>query len=120
MRARGGRRDNSGAMTTSARIPPAAAAALAAALGISAGAAGAPLSLPDAIAAARAASPQVAAARARARSAEEQARAASFFWAPDLSLDSVWDRTEVPARAFAQKLDRGEFTGEDFALERLN
>ena len=117
MRVRGGRRDNSGAMTSSARIPFAAAAALAAAIGISAGA---PLSLPDAIAAARAASPQVAAARARARSAEEQARAASLFWAPDLSLDSVWDRTEVPARAFAQKLDRGEFTGEDFALERLN
>ncbi|HET9793578.1 MAG TPA: TolC family protein [Thermoanaerobaculia bacterium] len=82
--------------------------------------AGSPLSLSDAIAIARQASPAAAAAHARARSSEDQSRAASLFWAPDLAIDSVWDRTEVPARAFAQKLNRGEFTADDFALDHLN
>jgi outer membrane protein TolC len=110
-------------MTTPPRFPP-IAALMAAGLALSAAAAtppsGSPLSLPDAIANARQASPTGAAARARVEASEEQAHAASLFWAPDLAIDSVWDRTEVPARAFAQKLNRGEFTASDFALDNLN
>lgn len=85
-----------------------------------AGAAGVPLTLSDAIAAARDASPEVAAARATAEAGAARARAASLFWVPGLSLDSVWDRTNLPARAFAQKLNRGDFTASDFAIARLN
>ena len=81
---------------------------------------GSPLTLAGAIATAREASPGAAAARARTRASEEQARAASLFWAPDLAIDSAWTRTDVPARAFAQKLNRGEFTAADFSLDRLN
>jgi outer membrane protein TolC len=79
-----------------------------------------PLSLAEAIALASDASPEVAAARAGAEAAAAEARAASFFWMPGLSLDSVWDRTNLPARAFAQKLNRGDFTESDFAIDRLN
>ena len=79
-----------------------------------------PLSLADAIRMARDASPEVAAARANAEAAAAQARSASLFWVPGLSLDSVWDRTNLPARAFAQKLNRGDFTASDFAVDRLN
>jgi len=79
-----------------------------------------PLSLTDAIEIAREASPEVGAARANAEAAVARARAASLFWVPVLSLESVWDRTNLPARAFAQKLNRGDFTASDFAIGRLN
>lgn len=103
------------------RVPVAVPALVLAALAF-AGAAIAekPLSLADAIAIARKASPDVGAARSRAEAAQAQARAASLFWVPGLSLDSVWDRTELPARAFAQKLNRGAFAAGDFAIGRLN
>jgi outer membrane protein TolC len=98
------------------------AAALLAALSAAAQTNPAPeaLSLSDAIAIAQTASPDLATANFRARAAEEQATAASLFWAPDLSLDSGWDRTELPSRVFAQKLNRGAFTSADFAIGRLN
>jgi len=81
---------------------------------------GAGLSLAAAVATARDTSPALSAARHRAAAAAEQARAASRLWIPALTLDSSWDRTDVPARAFAQKLNRGAFTSNDFALGRLN
>jgi outer membrane protein TolC len=78
------------------------------------------ISLAGAVAIAREASPAVAAARERAAAATSRARAASLYWLPALTLDSAWLGTDVPARAFAQKLNRGRFTQADFALDRLN
>jgi outer membrane protein len=79
-----------------------------------------PLSLPEAIAIAERNNPGLAAARQEARAASETARAASRFWLPVVSLDADWDRTDVPARVFAQKLNRGELAETDLAIAKLN
>jgi outer membrane protein len=79
-----------------------------------------PLSLSAAITIAQRNNPGLAAARADALAASETARAASRFWFPIVSLDADWDRTDVAARVFAQKLDRGELTQEDLAIAKLN
>jgi outer membrane protein len=39
---------------------------------------------------------------------------------PRLSLSTGWSRTDTPSMVFAQKLNSGEFTQDDFAIDRLN
>jgi outer membrane protein TolC len=79
-----------------------------------------PLTLAEAIVLAERADPELAAASEAALAASQRARAAGRFWFPSLGLDAVWARTDVPARVFAQKLNRGELDSGDLALESLN
>lgn len=64
--------------------------------------------------------PGLAAAAESAIAASERARAAGRYWLPSLGLESVWTRTDVPARVFSQKLNRGELRAGDLALGNLN
>jgi outer membrane protein TolC len=79
-----------------------------------------PLTLSQAVALAEREDPGLAAAQARARAAERRAVAAGRFWLPEVGFDLGWESTDVPARVFAQKLNRREFTAEDFLLDNLN
>jgi outer membrane protein TolC len=90
--------------TSSAQSPPGAA----------------PLTLSEAMALAEANDAGLSADLLRARAAEEKSNAARLSRLPVLSLSSDWDRTSVPARVFAQKLNRGDFQANDFAIESLN
>jgi outer membrane protein TolC len=64
--------------------------------------------------------PGLAAAAESALAASERARAAERYWLPSLTFDAVWARTDVPARVFSQKLNRGELRAGDLALGNLN
>lgn len=79
-----------------------------------------PLTLAEAISLAERADPGLAAASEAARAASERARAAGRFWLPSVGLEAAWGRTDVPARVFAQKLNRRELSSEDLALGSLN
>ena len=79
-----------------------------------------PLRLPDALLLAQERNPEYLALRARAEAQDlRRAATARTAW-PRLSLVSDLSRTNVPARVFAEKLNRGAFGAEDFALPRLN
>jgi outer membrane protein TolC len=79
-----------------------------------------PLSLEEAVAAAEAGNPEYAAQRARAEAQDlRRAATARTTW-PRLSFMSDLSSTNVPARVFAEKLNRGAFTADDFALPALN
>jgi outer membrane protein TolC len=61
----------------------------------------------------------------QALKARQEAEAARTFEAkrsnwPSLSIESAWSRSNTPSTVFAQKLNAGEFTQEDFVLDRLN
>jgi outer membrane protein TolC len=79
-----------------------------------------PLPLPDALVMAQERNPEYLILRARAEAQDlRRAATARTTW-PRLSFVSDVSSTNVPARVFAEKLNRGAFTAEDFALPRLN
>lgn len=80
----------------------------------------APLRLQDALVVAEERNPEYLILRARAEAQDlRRAATARTTW-PRLSFVSDLSSTNVPARVFAEKLNRGAFTAEDFALPRLN
>jgi outer membrane protein len=78
------------------------------------------LGLAEALAMAEQRSPDYAAARARADAQDMRRLAAERAWWPRLSLATEVSSTNVPARVFAEKLNRGAFGADDFGLGRLN
>jgi outer membrane protein len=79
-----------------------------------------PLKLEEALSLAEAGNPEYAARRARAEAQDlRRAAAARTRW-PRLSFLSDLSRTDVSARVFAEKLNRGAFAAEDFSLPHLN
>jgi outer membrane protein len=79
-----------------------------------------PLRLEEAVARAEAGNPEYAAQRARTEAQDlRRAAAARTTW-PRLTLVSDLSRADGPARVFAEKLNRGAFGADDFAVPRLN
>src|SRR6266545_1793406 len=64
--------------------------------------------------------PELAAVRERAAARRQRAEAAGRARWPRLMLTADGFRTDNPARVFAARLNRGEFTQDDFAIARLN
>jgi outer membrane protein TolC len=79
-----------------------------------------PLTLQAALDMAEQRNPELAAARSLQVAAEADAQGASRVMWPRLGVSADLMRTDNPALAFAQKLNRGEFTDADFAVDRLN
>jgi outer membrane protein TolC len=79
-----------------------------------------PLTLSSALERADRDSPELASARERAAAQSERAVAAGRSTWPRLVVTSEWVHTDTPARVFADRLNRGEFTADDFALDHLN
>src|SRR6185369_15370436 len=78
-----------------------------------------PLQLEDALVVAQERNPEYLILSARAEAQDlRRAATARTAW-PRLSFVSDLSSTNVPARVFAEKLNRGAFTAEDFALPRL-
>jgi outer membrane protein len=79
-----------------------------------------PLPLEDALSVAEERSPEYLVLRAHAEAQDlRRAATARTTW-PRLSFVSDLSRTDGPARVFAEKLNRGAFGADDFALPRLN
>jgi outer membrane protein len=79
-----------------------------------------PLRLEDALGVAEERSPEYLVLRAHAEAQDlRRAATARTTW-PRLSFVSDLSRTDGPARVFAEKLNRGAFGADDFALPRLN
>ena len=81
---------------------------------------GVPLTLAEALEMAGRQNPEVMAARERAAAQHRRAEAVTRSVWPRLSLSSSWSHSDTPSTAFAQKLNAGEFTPDDFAIARLN
>ncbi len=79
-----------------------------------------PLSLAQALDLAAQRNPEILAQRARTDAEAATAQAVTRANWPRLSLASGWSRTNIPSMVFAQKLNAGEFTADDFAIDRLN
>jgi outer membrane protein len=79
-----------------------------------------PLSLAQALDLAERHNPEVLARRARTEAEATRAQAVKRTSWPRLSLASGWSRSDTPALVFAQKLNAGDFTQDDFAIDRLN
>jgi len=80
----------------------------------------APLSLAQALDLARRQNPEILAQRARTEAEAARAQAVRRTSWPRLSLASGWSRTNTPSMVFAEKLNAGDLTQDDFALDRLN
>ena len=80
----------------------------------------APLTLAQALEMAGRRNPEVLAARERAAAQHRRAEAVARSVWPRLSLSTSWSHSDTPSTVFAQKLNSGEFTQEDFAISRLN
>jgi outer membrane protein len=79
-----------------------------------------PLSLAQALDLAQQQNPEILAQRARSDAEVARAERVNRTRRPRLSLASGWSRTNTPSMVFAQTLNAGEFTQEDFAIDRLN
>jgi outer membrane protein len=79
-----------------------------------------PLSLAQALDLASQRNPEILAQRARTEAEAATAQAAKRANWPRLSVASGWSQTNTPSMVFAQKLNAGQFTAEDFAIDRLN
>ena len=79
-----------------------------------------PLRLDEALALAEAANPDLQAALERAQSQADRAEGVRHTSWPRLTLTSGWTRTDNPSLVFAQKLNAGEFTRDDFEITSLN
>jgi outer membrane protein TolC len=79
-----------------------------------------PLSLAQALELAAQGSPEFLAERARTEAEAERTGSLGRLNWPRLSLATGWSVTDTPATTFAQKLNAGAFTQEDFAIDRLN
>jgi outer membrane protein TolC len=78
------------------------------------------LSLAQALDLAQQHNPEILAERARTEAEAARAEAVKRTAWPRLSLTSGWSRGNTPALVFAQKLNAGDFTQDDFAVDRLN
>jgi OMF family outer membrane factor len=101
------------------RVVRAAAASVAVLAGATALRAQSPLSLEQALVLAERQNPELQATRARAEAEESRAESARRARWPRVSVTSRWSRSNTPSTVFAQKLDAGVFTEEDFAVDRL-
>ena len=81
---------------------------------------GAPLTLAQALEMAGRRNPEVLAARERAAAQDRRGEAVARSVWPRLSLSTSWSHSDAPSTVFAQKLNSGDFTQEDFAISRLN
>jgi outer membrane protein TolC len=79
-----------------------------------------PLSLAQALDVAGQRNPGILAHRARTDAEAARAVGARRASWPRLSLATGWSRTDTPALVFAQMLNAGDFTQDDFAISRLN
>jgi outer membrane protein TolC len=79
-----------------------------------------PLSLGDALRLAEEGNPDFAALQGRAEAQDLRRAAATRASWPRLSFAADISRTNSPARVFAEKLARGAFGADDFALPQLN
>jgi outer membrane protein TolC len=79
-----------------------------------------PISLAQALELAGERNPEVLAQRARAEVEAARAGGARKAYWPRLSFGLGWSRSNTPATVFAQKLNSGEFTPDDFEIGRLN
>ena len=79
-----------------------------------------PLRLDEALALAESANPALQALVQRARSQADMAAGTRRTAWPRLALTSGFTRSDTPATVFAQKLNAGEFTSADFAIDNLN
>ncbi len=79
-----------------------------------------PLTLAQALDMASERNPAIAAARERASAQQARAAAVGRLRWPRLTASSGWSWTDTPAAVFARKLNAGEFTAEDFAIDKLN
>jgi outer membrane protein len=80
---------------------------------------GTPLTLAEALEMAGRRNPEALAARERAIAQQRRAEAVRSPW-PRFSLAMSATRSGTPATVFAQKLNAGDFTPDDFAISRLN
>jgi outer membrane protein len=79
-----------------------------------------PVSLHQALELAVQQNPEILAQRARTEAEAAKAEGVRRTGWPRLSLSTGWSRTDTPSMVFAQKLNAGEFTQDDFAIDRLN
>jgi outer membrane protein TolC len=78
------------------------------------------LSLTEALSLAEQANPELLAARERASAQTARGGSVRRQGLPRVSANLAWSRSDNPAFVFASKLNAGEFTQADFAVERLN
>ena len=78
------------------------------------------LSLAQALDLARKRNPEILAQRARTEAEAARAQAIERTNWPRVSLSSGWSRINTPSMVFAEKLNAGDFTQDDFAIDRLN
>jgi outer membrane protein len=78
------------------------------------------VTLEEALVLAGQANPELQASVARAEAQAARAEAVDDMKWPRLALSSGWSSTNLPAAVFANKLNAGEFTAEDFEIGRLN
>jgi outer membrane protein TolC len=99
----------------------AAAAAVASFMGASvAGAEEVQVTLTEALELAGTANPGLQASRARAEAQAARADSVDSMKLPRLGLSMGWGYSNLPASVFANKLNAGKFTQEDFDIARLN
>jgi outer membrane protein TolC len=79
-----------------------------------------PVTLSEALDLAGAANPELQASLARAEAQAARAESVDSMKWPRLGLSVGWSRSNLPASVFANKLNAGQFTGEDFDIARLN
>jgi outer membrane protein len=79
-----------------------------------------PVTLSEALDLAGAANPELQASRARAEAQAARAESVDSMKWPRLGLSVGWGYSNLPASVFANKLNAGQFTGEDFDIARLN
>jgi outer membrane protein TolC len=81
---------------------------------------GAPLTLAEALEMAGRRNPEALAARERATAQQRRAEAVARSVWPRLSFSTSGSRSDMPSTVFAQRLNSGDFTQDDFAIARLN
>jgi outer membrane protein TolC len=79
-----------------------------------------PLTLEQALLLAEQRNPELLAARGRAEAQSLRGESERRLAWPRLSAQFEWSRSDTPAAVFANKLNAGEFTQQDFALPSLN
>lgn len=79
-----------------------------------------PLALAEALALAERANPELLAARERAAAQAQRAESAADQRQPRLGFVAGFSRTDNPTYVFSHKLNAGDFTQDDFAIDALN
>ena len=78
------------------------------------------VTLADALELAGSANPELQASLARAEAQTARAESVDSMKLPRLGLSMGWGYSNLPASVFANKLNAGQFTAEDFDISRLN